>query len=159
MEFHQLPWANNATAIEDGDIAKQMKPWKADGLTVMVTESVRKTEPSFELYYSSDAPERQAIAVSVSEQAKEMGIEVKAIGSIGINDNKIHVQLSGDSEVLIINNLVRIPQFPAGIGYNNPSYVTTVLLINILTMHLNHVKVHIPNGLMQFGTAVIFHHK
>ena len=61
-----------------------MKPWKKpDGLTVMVTESVRKTEPkaSFELYYSSDAPERQAIAVSVSEQAKEMGIEVKAIGS------------------------------------------------------------------------------
>lgn len=49
---HQLPWANNATAIEDGDIAKANETLeKPDGLTVMVTESVRKTEPKHPLNY------------------------------------------------------------------------------------------------------------
>ena len=79
-----MPWANNATAIEDGDIAKANETLEKAGWVDSDGDGIREkngTKASFELYYSSDAPERQAIAVSVSEQAKEMGIEVKAIGS------------------------------------------------------------------------------
>ena len=53
---HQLPWANPEAAIEDGDVA-------------------------YEVYYSANAPERQALALGLAEQAKEFGIEVEPIGA------------------------------------------------------------------------------
>ena len=152
-----MPWANNATAIEDGDIAKANETLEKAGWVDSDGDGIREkngTKASFELYYSSDAPERQAIAVSVSEQAKEMGIEVKAIGSNwdemdGVKNSQAIVWGFGSTDPSTIWSEYHSSQ--AGVGNNNPA----------LTMHLNnHVKVHIPNGLKQFGTAVmVFHHK
>lgn len=126
---HQLPWANNATAIEDGDIAKANETLEKAGWVDSDGDGIREkngTKASFELYYSSDAPERQAIAVSVSEQAKEMGIEVKAIGSNwdemdGVKNSQAIVWGFGSTDPSTIWSEYHSSQ--AGIGYNNPAYV------------------------------------
>lgn len=58
---HQLPWANNATAIEDGDIAKANETLEKAGWVDSDGDGIREkngTKASFRLYYSSDAPEK-----------------------------------------------------------------------------------------------------
>ena len=82
---HQLPWANaEVNNISDGDVdrAKEILAqggWNdTDGDGIVEKDGMKA---SINVYYSSDATERQAIAVTISEQAKEFGIEVNATGS------------------------------------------------------------------------------
>ena len=82
---HQLPWANDeVNNISDGDVdrAKEILAqggWNdTDGDGIVEKDGMKA---SINVYYSSDATERQAIAVTISEQAKEFGIEVNATGS------------------------------------------------------------------------------
>ena len=82
---HQLPWANKeVNKIQDGDVdkAKQILKeggWKdTDGDGIVEKDG---TKASINIYYSADASERQAIAVTIAEQAKEFGIEVNTTGT------------------------------------------------------------------------------
>lgn len=126
---HYLPWANNETAIGDGNISEAKKileegGWKDnDGDGILEKNG---TKAQFELYYSSDAPERQAIAVAVSEQAKEFGIDIEAKGGSWdemdpIKNSQAIVWGFGSTDPSTIYTEYYSDQ--AGIGYNNPSYV------------------------------------
>lgn len=81
---HTLPWANKEATIEDGDVqkAKQILSdagWKdTDGDGIVEKDGLKA---SLNIYYSASAPERQAIAVMIAEQAKDFGIEVNATGA------------------------------------------------------------------------------
>jgi peptide/nickel transport system substrate-binding protein len=81
---HQLPWANPEAAIEDGDVAYANKTLEEAGWVDSDGDGIREkngTKASFEVYYSANAPERQALALGLAEQAKEFGIEVEPIGA------------------------------------------------------------------------------
>ena len=82
---HQLPWANaQVNNISDGNVTQAKKilsdaGWKdTDGDGIVEKNG---TKASINVYYSAEASERQAIAVTLAEQAKEFGIEINAIGS------------------------------------------------------------------------------
>ena len=80
---NQLPWAYE-TNLTDGDVARAKEILKAGGWEDtdgdgIVEKDGQKAE--FTIYYNSKATERQAIAVNVAEQAKEMGIEVTPQGA------------------------------------------------------------------------------
>lgn len=81
---HLLPWANKDATIKDGDVEKAKQILKdggwedTDGDGIVEKDGLKA---SLNLYYSSNAPERQAIAVTIAEQAKQFGIEVNAQGS------------------------------------------------------------------------------
>lgn len=125
---HQLPWANEeVNQIQDGDVqrARQILAdagWNdTDGDGIVERNGLRA---SINLYYSSDAPERQAIAVSVAEQAREIGIEVNATGSnwdemdaIKNTDPIVWGFGSTNPSTLMAENYGPF----AGQGYNNPS--------------------------------------
>ena len=78
----QLPWAFNST-FKDGNV-KQAKEilsnagWKDTNGDGIVEKN--GTPAAFSVYYNSKATERQAIAVAVSEQAKEIGIDITPVG-------------------------------------------------------------------------------
>lgn len=81
---HQLPWANPKAAIEDGDVAFANKTLEEAGWVDSDGDGIREkdgTKASFKVYYSANAPERQALALGLSEQAKEFGIEVEPVGA------------------------------------------------------------------------------
>jgi len=152
-----LPWANNATAIEDGDIAKANETLEKAGWVDSDGDGIREkngTKASFELYYSSDAPERQAIAVSVSEQAKEMGIEVKAIGSNwdemdGVKNSQPIIWGFGSTDPSTIWSEYHSSQ--AGIGYNNPAYIND----SVIDQHIdNAFKLSRESSYSEWSKAV-----
>ncbi len=81
---HQLPWYNNESAIPDGDVEKAKQILKDGGWVDTDGDGIVEKnglKASINLYYSASAPERQAIAVMVSEQAKEIGIEINVTGA------------------------------------------------------------------------------
>jgi len=80
---YQLPWSNTEAAIEDGDIDKAKSILESDGWKDSDGDGILEKngqKASFTVYYSSDDTTRQAIAVSVSEQAKKFGIEINVEG-------------------------------------------------------------------------------
>lgn len=143
---HQLPWANNESAIEDGNIAEANKTLESAGWVDSDNDGIREkdgTKASFNLYYSSEAPERQAIAVSVAEQAKQMGVEINTTGT-----NWDEMDKYKNSEAIVWGFGSTDPSTlwseyysdQAGVGYNNPAFVNNSVIDS-----------HIDNALSSSG--------
>ncbi|AKB53217.1 Dipeptide-binding ABC transporter, periplasmic substrate-binding component [Methanosarcina barkeri 227] len=79
----KLPWGNKDAIFEDGKVDEAKKlladaGWKdTDGDGILEKNG---TKAEFTLLYSSNAQERQALAVALSEEAKELGINIKVEG-------------------------------------------------------------------------------
>jgi peptide/nickel transport system substrate-binding protein len=79
----KLPWGNKEAIFEDGNIEEAKKilaegGWKDTDGDGIVEKNGLKAE--FTLLYPSNAQERQALAVSVGEEAKKLGINIKVEG-------------------------------------------------------------------------------
>ncbi|WP_407391235.1 ABC transporter substrate-binding protein [Methanobrevibacter sp.] len=120
----QLPWAFESP-FEDGkvDEAKQILAdagWKdTDGDGILEKNG---TKASFTIYYKASASERQAIAVAVAEQAKELGIEIiPQGGSWDDIDPNIHSQGVvwgwGSADPFSLEH--QYDSRVAGVGYDN----------------------------------------
>jgi peptide/nickel transport system substrate-binding protein len=125
---HGLPWSNNESTIKDGDIEKAKEllkegGWKdTDGDGIVEKDG---TKASFKLYYPSEDSTRQAIAISVSEQAKEFGIEIIAEGKSWdeIETQKLSsgvVWGQGSTDPSLVYHLFYGEL--AGEGFDNPAY-------------------------------------
>ena len=79
----KLPWGNKEAIFEDGNIAEAKKilaegGWQdTDGDGILEKNGLKA---EFTLTYPSNAQERQALAVVLSEEAKKLGINIKLEG-------------------------------------------------------------------------------
>lgn len=79
----KLPWGNKEAIFEDGNVDEAKKiladgGWKdADGDGILEKNGLKA---EFTLLYPSSAQERQALAVSLGEEAKKLGINIKVEG-------------------------------------------------------------------------------
>ena len=79
----KMPWGNKEAIFEDGDIEEAKKILTEGGWTDtdgdgIVEKNGMKAE--FTLLYPANAQERQALAVSMGEEAKKLGINIKVEG-------------------------------------------------------------------------------
>ncbi len=79
----KLPWGNKEAIFEDGNIEEAKKiladgGWKDNDGDGIVEKNGLKAE--FTLTYPSSAQERQALAVSLGEETKKLGINIKVEG-------------------------------------------------------------------------------
>lgn len=79
----KLPWGNKEAIFEDGNLEEAKKiliegGWKDTDGDGIVEKNGLKAE--FTLLYPANAQERQALAVSVAEEAKKLGINIKIEG-------------------------------------------------------------------------------
>jgi peptide/nickel transport system substrate-binding protein len=79
----KLPFANKEAVFEDGNIEEAKKilaegGWKDNDGDGIVEKNGLKAE--FTLLYPANAQERQALAISLSEEAKKLGINIKIEG-------------------------------------------------------------------------------
>ncbi len=122
---NQLPWAYDS-GFTDGqtDQAKQILEnagWKdTDGDGIRENNG---TKASFTVYYSSSATERQALAVAVAEQAKQLGIEITPQGASWDDIDPARNQQGvvwgfGSADPYEIQH--QYDSRVAGVGYDNP---------------------------------------
>ena len=121
----QLGWSFDSN-IQDGDVDKaksvlEAAGWKDTDNDGIVDKDGQKA--SFSVYYNSQASERQAIAVAVAEQAKEIGIEIEPVGGSwdDIDPNKYSqgvVWGFGSADPMEIQH--QYDSRVAAVGYDNP---------------------------------------
>ena len=121
----QLAWSFNST-FKDGQVdqAKQVLEqagWKDTDNDGIVEKDGQKA--SFSVYYNSQASERQAIAVAVAEQAKQIGIEIEPVGGSwdDIDPNRYSqgvVWGFGSADPMEIQH--QYDSRVAAVGYDNP---------------------------------------
>ncbi|MGJ0846154.1 peptide/nickel transport system substrate-binding protein [Tissierella praeacuta DSM 18095] len=78
-----MPWWNPETAIEDGRVEEAKKlldeaGWKEGKDKIRERDGIRA---EFELYYPTNDKLRTNVAIAASEQAKNLGIDIKLVGS------------------------------------------------------------------------------
>lgn len=143
---HKLPWTNKNASIIDGNLVKANKTLEEAGWIDNDGDGIREknaTKASFLLYYPNTATEREALAVSVAEQAKLMGIEINATGA-----NWDELDTKKNSEAIVwgfgtSDSSTLWSEFysdQSGIGYNNPAFVNNSV-----------VDYHIENALKTEG--------
>jgi peptide/nickel transport system substrate-binding protein len=79
----KLPWGNKEAVFEDGNAEEAKKILSEGGWADTDGDGIVEKnglEAEFTLLYPSSAQERQALAVSVSEEAKKLGINIKVEG-------------------------------------------------------------------------------
>lgn len=79
----KLPWGNKEAIFEDGNIEEAKKILAEGGWTDTDGDSIVEKnglKAEFTLLYPSTAQERQALAVSVTEEARKLGINIKLEG-------------------------------------------------------------------------------
>ena len=142
----QLPWAYQST-FTDGNVsqAKQILAnagWKDTNGDGIVDKNGKPA--SFSIYYNSKATERQAIAVAVAEQAKEIGIDIKPVGGSWDDIDPVKFQEGvvwgfGSADPYEIEH--QYDSRVAGEGYDNPEILNDsavdTLIDQAMTQDLN----------------------
>jgi peptide/nickel transport system substrate-binding protein len=142
----QLPWAYEST-YTDGNVsqAKQILAnagWNDTNGDGIVDKDGKPA--SFSIYYNSKATERQAIAVAVAEQAKEIGIDVKPVGGSWDDIDPVKFQEGvvwgfGSADPYEIEH--QYDSRVAGQGYDNPEILNDssvdTLIDQAMTQDLN----------------------
>ena len=121
----QLPWSFESSftdgKVDEAKTILENAGWKdTDGDGIREKDGVKATFP---LYYSSSASERQAIAVAVAEQAKELGIEITPEGKSWDDIDPVRNQVPvvwgfGSADPYEIEH--QYDSRVAGEGYDNP---------------------------------------
>ena len=121
----QLAWSFDST-FKDGQVDKaksvlEQAGWKDTDNDGIVEKDGQKA--SFSVYYNSQASERQAIAVAVAEQAKEIGIDIEPVGGSWDDIDPIKYSQGvvwgfGSADPIEIEH--QYDSRVAAVGYDNP---------------------------------------
>ena len=77
-------FGNPNAAVEDGNVEEATRILEEAGWVDSNGDGIREkngTDASFQLYYPSEYLDRQSLSVAVSEQARELGIEIELVGT------------------------------------------------------------------------------
>lgn len=131
----QLPFANEAGKIKDNNPDEAKKILENAGWVDTDGDGIREKDgqnASFKVYYVSDDQVRQSLATVLSEEAKELGIDIKLEGAdwdvIGENMYSQAVLLQASSQDPYTNTYLQYhskdvfeeEDFNNIMGYNNP---------------------------------------